>query len=576
MSNSRKPEGAFGRLLRSIRSAFDGIATIGRAAAAERAATAGATAQAGTGVAADPAPPPSASELINEGLRQRQRADAAAARPYFERAAQIEPNSHVPWFMLGNVASELGDLDAAAAHYEHARDLHPSDHVIRYNLGLNELSRGYIDTAIEELRAACGLNPTYLQAQSSHIMALHSSDRISPEQIAAAIRDCGERFSLEHPASAPTAVRSVTGHPERLRVGFVSGDFRTHSVAHFFEPILSARDRGAFTYVLYSNFHLGDAVTERLRACADDWREVWQLTDDALIERIRTDRVDILVDLSGHTASNRLAVFARRAAPVQVSYLGYPASTGLATMDYRITDAVTDPPAPADDWHCEQLLRLPDTQWCFRPFGTPELPGPLPARDAGFVTFGSFNNLTKVSDTLLGCWVQILVNLPTSRLRLTRIRSAQRAAEIIALFGQSGVAPERIECVPYVNDPPYGQQFTGVDIALDNYPYNGVTTTCESLYVGVPVVSLYGRNGVSRSGLSLLGTLGLSELAASTPEQYVEIAVALGSDLSRLEQLRASLRARFEQSSLRDEKRFAANFEELLRVAWQQHLERSK
>ena len=258
-------------------------------------------------------------------------------------------------------------------------------------------------------------------------------------------------------------------------------------------------------------------------------------------ELVRADRIDILVDLSGHTASNRLAVFARRAAPVQISYLGYPALTGLATMDYRITDGVTDPPMPADDWHCERLLRLPDTQWCFRPFGTPATPGPLPAREAGFITFGGFNNLTKASDTLLACWVQILLELPTSRLRLTRVRSAQRAAEIMALFERSGVAPERIECVPCADDPPYGQQFAGVDIALDNYPYNGVTTTCESLYFGVPVISLYGRNGVSRSGLSLLGTLGLGELAASTPEQYVEIAVALGRDLTRLEQLRASL-----------------------------------
>jgi predicted O-linked N-acetylglucosamine transferase (SPINDLY family) len=478
--------------------------------------------------------------------------------------------------MLGNVASELGDLDSAVAHYAHARDLNPGDHVIRYNLGLNQLWRGYIDAAIEELGAACGLNPSYLQAQSSHIMALHNSDRISPEQIHMATREWGARFSLEHPASAPSTLLHDTDHADRLRVGFISGDFRTHSVAHFFEPILSARDRGAFTYVLYSNAHLQDAVTERLRAHADDWRDIWTLTDDALIELIRTDRIDILVDLSGHTVYNRLAVFARRAAPVQISYLGYPASTGLTTMDYRITDAVTDPPVPADDWHCERLLRMPDSQWCFRPFGAPAMPGPLPAREAGFVTFGSFNNLTKASDTLLRCWAQILVKLPTSHLRLTRVRSAQRAAEIIALFGQSGVAPERIECVPYANDPPYGQQFAGVDMALDNYPYNGVTTTCESLYVGVPVVSLYGRNGVSRSGLSILGTLGLGELTASTPEQYVDIAVALGSDLSRLEQLRASLRSRFEQSSLSDETRFAANFEDLLRTAWQKHFEHSK
>jgi len=542
-----------GQILRNVRSAFI------RSKPIDPAPTVGGTTAT-----------PSASELINEGLRQRQQVGTAAARPYFEGAAKLEPNSHVPWFMLGNVASELGELDDAVAHYEHARDLNPSDHVIHYNLGLNQLSRGYIDAAIAELRAACGLNPSYLQAQSSHIMALHSSDRISPEEIAATIREWGARFSVEHPESVARGVRSSTDRTETLRVGFISGDFRTHSVAHFLEPILSARDRGAFAYVLYSNSHLQDGVTARLRTYADAWRDVWRLTDDALIELVRTDRIDILVDLSGHTAANRLAVFARRAAPVQVSYLGYPASTGLTTMDFRITDAVTDPPVPADAWHCERLLRMPDTQWCFRPFGTPAPPGPLPARAAGFVTFGGFNNLTKASDTLLACWVQILLNLPAARLRLTRVRSAQRAAEIMALFEEAGVTPGRIECVPYANDPPYGQQFAGVDIALDNFPYNGVTTTCESLYVGVPVVSLYGRNGVSRSGLSLLGALGLGELAAATPEQYVEIAVALGRDLARLEQLRASLRSRFEQSSLRDEKRFAANFEALLRSAWQQ------
>jgi predicted O-linked N-acetylglucosamine transferase (SPINDLY family) len=509
-------------------------------------------------------------------LRQRQQVGTVAARPYFERAAQLEPNSHVPWFMLGNVASELGELDAAVDHYAHARDLSPSDHVIRYNLGLNQHWRGYIDTAIEELRAACTLNPSYLLAQSSLIMALHSSDRIDPEEIAADIREWGTRFSLKHPASVMTAERPGADRPEHLRVGFVSADLRTHSVAHFFEPILSARDRGAFTHVLYNNSHIQDAVTQRLRSYADEWRDVWQLNDDGLIEMIRADRIDILVDLSGHTASNRLAVFARRAAPVQISYLGYPSSTGLATMDFRITDAVTDPPVPADAWHTERLLRMPDSQWCFRPFGTPAAPGPLPARKAGFVTFGSFNNLTKASDTLLTCWVQILVELPTSHLRLTRVRSAQRMDEIIALFARSGVAPERIEGMPFANDPPYGQQFEGVDIALDSFPYNGVTTTCETLYFGVPVVSLYGRNGVSRSGLSLLGGLGLGELAASTPERYVEIAVALASDLSRLEQLRASLRARFERSPLCDEKRFAVKFEELLHTAWRKRAERSK
>jgi protein O-GlcNAc transferase len=560
MSRGGKSVGQFGRIWRNVRSVFAGSAATDRAPAAQKVVT---TAK------ATPAPAPSASELISEGLQQRQLHGATAARPYFERAAQLEPNSHVPHFMLGNVASELGDLDVAVLHYEHARNLQPNDHVIRYNLGLNNLWRGYIDAAIEELRTACILSPTYLLAHTSYIMALHNSDRVSPEEIAAAIHEWGAHFSLQYPAVTPISPRAGANSTEKLRVGFISGDFRTHSVAHFFEPILSARDRSAFSYILYSNFRIRDAVTERLHAYADAWRDIWSLTDDALIEQIRADHIDILVDLSGHTAYNRLAVFARRAAPVQISYLGYPDSTGLKTMDYRITDAVTDPQMTADAWHCERLLRLPDSQWCFRPFGTQTAPGPLPAHKAGFVTFGSFNNLTKASDTLLRCWAQILVKLPASRLRLTRVRSPKRAAEIVALFAESGVAAERIECVLYETDPPYGSQFAGVDIALDNYPYNGVTTTCESLYFGIPVISLHGRNGVSRSGLSLLGSLGLGELVASAPEEYVAIAVALAGDFSRLSQLRASLRARFEQSPLRDEKRFAAEFEKLLRVAWQ-------
>src|SRR5580658_2213315 len=233
VSDGREPGGTFGRIFRSVRLAFIGGAAKDRAAADEKAAASE------TAVAADASAEaaPNPGELINEGLRQRQRAGSEAARPYFERAAELEPNSPVPWFMLGNVASELGNLDVAVAHYAHARDLNPSDHVIRYNLGLNQLSRGYIDAAIEELRAACGLNPSYLQAQSSHILALHSSDRISPEEIAATIREWGARFSLEHPASATE--RPGASQAERLRVGFVSADLRTHSVAHFIEPILS-------------------------------------------------------------------------------------------------------------------------------------------------------------------------------------------------------------------------------------------------------------------------------------------------------------------------------------------------
>jgi protein O-GlcNAc transferase len=561
MTSESQPGGKFVQLLCRVRSALKGGAGVDAARPAAPAATP---------VPPPIAPKPTASELINEGLRQRQEHGVAAAKPFFEKAAQLEPNSYVPYFMLGNVASELGELDTAVGHYTHARDLQPSDHVVRYNLGLNHLWRGYIDSAIEELRAACDLNPAYLQAQSTHLMALHLSDRVSPDEIAAATRAWGARFSLLHPESAMPVSRSEAELREVLRVGFVSGDYRTHSVAHFFEPIASARDRRAFRYVFYSTSRQQDAVTQRLRAYADDWREVAGLNDDALIELIRADRIDVLVDLAGHTDLNRLSVFARRAAAVQVSYLGYPDSTGLSSMDYRITDAITDPEPLADTWHTERLLRLPDSQWCFRPFGTLAAVGPLPARQAGFVTFGSFNNTSKVSDTVLHCWAQILLKLPGSRLRLGRNRSPQRTADILALFGKRGVTADRIDCEQYRRDIPHGLQFAGVDIALDPYPYNGVTTTCEALYFGVPVISLHGPHGVSRSGLSILQSVGLSELAAATPEQYIEVAVALALDLPRLESLRESLRSRFEQSSLRDEKRFAANFEGLLCTAWRQ------
>jgi protein O-GlcNAc transferase len=561
MNDERKRGSLFGRLARGLRS--NPAASENDGARTEQ--------YPGVPAAGIAGAPSSASDLINQGLIRRARDGAAAALPLFEQAAELAPNSYMPFLMLGNATSELDELDRAATYFERARDLEPNNHVVRYNLGINHLWRGYIQLAIEELQTACRLHPSYDTAHTALIMALHSSDLISPEEIVNYIRRWAARFALQHPASA-SSLTPDRALQRKLRVGFVSGDFRLHSVAHFFEPILNARNHDAFEYHLYHNSPQRDAVTERLRTGADAWHDVWQLSDEALIELIRADRIDMLVDLSGHTEGNRLSVFARRAAAVQLTYLGFPNSSGLATMDYRITDIATDEYPLADGWHSETLLRLPDAQWCFRPFGTPPAVGPLPARSVGYVTFGSFNNFSKASDRLLRCWTEILVRSPTSRLRLTRVRSPHRAREIVALFEKSGIAAERIECVPYRSAVPHGAQFAGVDIGLDHYPYNGVTTTCESLYVGVPVISLHGRNCVSRSGLSILNTLGLGELVASTADQYVNIAIGLANDLPRLELLRSGLRSRFEHSPLRAEKRFAASFEQLLRYAWQQYL----
>jgi protein O-GlcNAc transferase len=507
-------------------------------------------------------------ELVNEGLRRVQARDVAAALTLFEKAAELEPDSHIPPFMLGNAFSQMGDLDTAANHYLRARGLRPSEAVIRFNFGLNELTRGYIESAIAELREACRLNPQHTAAHSTYLVALLNSDRHSADDIAAAARNWGFRFAAQHPEAGNLHQSSGAGPPRRLRVGFVSGDFRTHSVARFFEPIAGGHDRDEFHYFSYHNFPDHDEVTERFRGYAHQWRDVWRLNDDALIERIRSDRIDVLLDLAGHTAFNRLEVFARRAAPVQVTYLGFPGSTGLPMMDYRITDASTDPIPAADAWHTEKLLHLQRPQWCYRPFAARPVVDALPARSSGFVTFGSFNSLSKISATTIECWGKILGALPRSRLRLTRIRSPQRAADIISILEQSGIEPARIDCLPYELEVPVESPFTGVDIALDSYPYNGVTTTCESLFSGVPVISLHGAHGASRSGLSILDAMGLRDLVASTPAQYTQIAVGLARDLPRLEQLRSSLQAIFERSALRDENSFASAFEAQLRAAW--------
>jgi protein O-GlcNAc transferase len=492
---------------------------------------------------------------------------------FFEQAAQLEPNSHLPFFMLGNAANEMWDLDRAVVHYARARDLAPNDHVIRYNLGLSLFQRGCVESALQELEISRRISPSYAPAQTTYILALHNSDQVSPDQAADAIRAWGARLAAANPA-VPRPANAAAGVERRYRVGFVSGDFRIHSVAHFFQPILEARDRDAFEYFLYGNSAYRDSVTEQFRASSDQWRDVAGMDDNALLALILSDRIDILVDLSGHTDCNRLAVFARRAAPVQITYLGFPNSTGLPTMDFRITDASTDPERHSERWHSETLLRMPDTQWCFRPFNAPTPAEALPAHQAGHVTFGSFNSLTKASQTLLDCWIQILTRAPSSRLKLTRIRSPQRAAEIISMFERAGIASERISWTPYRDNAPHGAQFAGVDLALDHFPYNGVTTTCESLYVGVPVITLQGRHCVSRSGLSILQALSLDELIAHTAEQYVEIALRLASDLDRLDEIRRNLRTRFERSPLRDEKGFARAFEELLRAAWRLRLAR--
>ena len=294
-------------------------------------------------------------------------------------------------------------------------------------------------------------------------------------------------------------------------------------------------------------------------------------TDERVADKVWENKIDILVDLAGHTAGNRLRVFARKPAPVQVSYLGYPGSTGLSEMDYRLTDSLADPPGKTELLHSEKLLRLPVCNWCFNEPDDAPMVGPLPAYAAGSICFGTFNNFTKASPAIMDMWAAILNAVPSSRLIMKFRGLGEKSVrqQIHQCFASRGVRAERLEIRGHEPNPvSHLKAYNEVDIALDTFPYHGTTTTCEAMWMGVPVVTLAGSSHVSRVGVSLLSSVGLPEMIAQTPQQYVEIAVGLARDLPRLADLRLTLRPRMRASPLMDAPRFARDIEAAYRQMW--------
>ena len=360
---------------------------------------------------------------------------------------------------------------------------------------------------------------------------------------------------------------------ERLRVGLVSGDFRDHSVAFFIEPLLAHYDRSVLEVTCFSTNPSDDAVTERLRALPDAWEDCRTLSEPEMVDRIRDRRIQVLIDLAGRTQNNRLGVFARSPAPLQLAYLGYPTYTGLPQIHGRITDHAIDP--DQGDLDSELPLPLPRSQFCYRP--AQDMPA-LPVRSLkqpGQVCFASFNGVPKLSPEILDLWVALLRRLPESRLLVKAFALAEQQtySRIHRHFEAAGIDMDRVSLrqgAPSRTD--HLQMYGEVDIALDSYPYGGATTTCEALWMGVPVITLAGETHASRMGLSLLGEVGLHDLVATTPEQYLDIAVALAQAPERLRNLQEGLRHRFAASPLRDEPGFARDFEDLLSRAWQRHV----
>jgi protein O-GlcNAc transferase len=509
------------------------------------------------------------SNLGNTLLNQGNLDEAVAA---YRRAIEIMPTNAEVHYNLGNGLKDQGELDGAVASYRRSIILKPDHAGAHCNLAIALMDQGKLDEAVAAYRQALVLKPDYADSHSNLLFCLNYVDDISNEEIYKESVCWNERHALRYRPSN-VAYNNERRSDRRLRIGYVSPDLRTHSVAYFLEPLLQGHDRQAVEIFCYADVVQPDSVTTRLQGLADHWLMTIGLSDDKLAARIRTDGIDILIDLAGHTAHNRLGVFAREPAPVQVTWLGYPNTTGLDAIDYRLVDAVTDPVGEADACASETLLRLPSGFLCYGgPEGMPE-PADPPCLTAATVTFGSFNNPAKVSPSTLDVWAKLLTRLPEARLLLKgkSFANATTRALFIARLGERGVAPERVELVAWApSNTAHLALYERVDIALDPFPYNGTTTTCEALWMGVPVITLRGDRHAGRVGASLLSHGGLTDWIAGSVEDYVEIAVALAGNPSHLRDLRRSLRPHLKASPLCDSKAFAGQIEAAFRTMWQQ------
>jgi predicted O-linked N-acetylglucosamine transferase (SPINDLY family) len=530
--------------------------------------------------------------------RREEAAEALAA------AVARNPDHVMARFNLGVLRSESGALDEAAEHFRAVVTRLPDQPDARLNLA-EVLRRGHrYEDALEVLDEAVRRHPglsalrvnranvlKYLgripEAEAAYrdAVAANPDDEVArdnqllcalyaPDRAPAAIRDLhrawGERVTARLPA--PPKPHANDPDPERpLRVGYVSPDLREHPVAAFVAPILAHHDPGRVAVTAYANVPHPDATTARLKALAPAWRDVAALDDAALAERIRADGIDVLVDLAGHTRGARLGAFARAPAPVQITYLGYPVGTGLPAIGHRLTDPVADPPG-TDGLYTEALLRLDAPFCCFaEPERSPD-PGPPPARTNGYVTFGSQANPVKVNDKVLALWARVLEAVPDSRLLLGSGEYASRAVRerVLGGLGEGGVGPERVEfsAEAALGKADFLARYTRVDVALDTFPYAGHTTTCEALWMGLPVITLAGEWYIQRVGASLLGVMDLPELVADTPDAYVDAARHLAADTDRLAALRDGLRGRMKASPLMDGAGFTRRLEDAYREAW--------
>lgn len=504
---------------------------------------------------------------IGDALFELGQLDGAAGA--YRRASELLANDPGPIVRLGHAMLAKPDLDAAVAAYRRALEIDPGCVEAVNNLGVAFKEQGLMDEALDQCERAVEICPTSAAIHSNLVYLLSFHSGYDAPEIARQQRLWNDRHAepLKHFIQPHKNERDPD---RRLRIGYVSPDFRRHVVGQNLFPLLSEHDHEHFEIYCYSSVACPDPFTDVLRAYADVWRNVAARPDEELAEMIRADGIDILVDLSLHMSGHRLLTFARKPAPVQVTYLGYCASTGLEAMDYRLSDPHLDPPETDLSVYAEQTLRLPESYWCYRSAGPTPDPAPPPCVAAGYITFGCLNNFAKVSPGALDLWAEILAAVPKSRM-IIHSYPGSHLEGVRSRFAAAGVDGDRLEFLAKQPWPDYVQTHARIDIALDPFPYGGGITTCDALWMGVPVVTLIGQTAVGRGGKSILSNIGLPEFAARRPRQYVQTAVTLARSPERLSELRKTLRPRMLTSPLMNARRFARNIENAYRQMWRRY-----
>jgi protein O-GlcNAc transferase len=510
--------------------------------------------------------------LMHLGNALASRGKLVEAESAFGRITGIRPDSPAGWTNLGNILRIQARLDEALRAYQRAIDIDPNFSAAYTNMGNALKDQGLIEEALVAFEKAVRLNPDAPEIHSNLVYATCFSPHCNALQLLNTARCWADRFERPLLAShRPFAIDVKAVRP--LKVGYVSMDFRNHVVGRNVLPVLENHDRRQFEIHCFSLVPVPDALTQRFVLAADRWHECAALDAASLAEKIRSERIDILIDLSLHMEGHRLLTFARKPAPVQVTWVGYPGTTGLTSIDYRLTDPYLDPPGTCDEFYSEQSVRLPNSFWCYRPIEQSPEVSPLPAIAAGYITFGCLNNFAKVSGITLRLWARLLAKTPISRL-LILCPSTTARNNTLNVFQTYNIANQRIEFVDMTTPQEHMYRYHRIDLSLDPLGYTGHTSTLDSLWMGVPVVTLPGNTSVSRGSVTALSNVGLTDLIADDAERYVQIASAVSVDVPRLEMLRSQLRPRMRASPLCDEKTFTRELESAYHLMWKDFAER--